>query len=229
MNRINEVEMTTTVHVIETTLKDGFPDPAAAGILAAAKEEGFDGITSVSKAAIFRLKGEFDPEILERIASHLLADGITEIYAVDKPVLDESAGQVFEVTFNPGVMDPVQESAHKALRELGIEEVGGIKTGSKFLFRGNVDRSELDTFAGRYLYNKVIQHEVKAGEDPFPVTPAYKFKKETFKLSGRTDEELEKKTPTDFTVGIAGYPEKHPEAPNMRSDIHFLGSSSCWS
>lgn len=36
------------------------------------------------------------------------------------------------------------------------------------------------------------------------------------------DEELEKKTPTDFTVGIAGYPEKHPEAPNMRSDIHFL-------
>jgi methylenetetrahydrofolate reductase (NADPH) len=36
------------------------------------------------------------------------------------------------------------------------------------------------------------------------------------------DEELEQKTPTDFTIGVAGYPEKHPEAPNMRSDIHFL-------
>ena len=36
------------------------------------------------------------------------------------------------------------------------------------------------------------------------------------------DEELEQKSPTDFTIGIAGYPEKHPEAPNMRSDIHFL-------
>ncbi|MCX6258954.1 MAG: methylenetetrahydrofolate reductase [NAD(P)H] [Bacteroidia bacterium] len=36
------------------------------------------------------------------------------------------------------------------------------------------------------------------------------------------DEELENKTATNFTVGVAGYPEKHVEAPNMRSDLHFL-------
>ncbi len=184
--------MTKPVHIIETTLKDGFPDPVAAGILAAAKEEGLNGITSVSKAAVFRLQGDFSPDVLKKIATHLLADGITEHYAVNSAVLDENTGQVFEVTFNPGVMDPVQESAHKALTELGVEGVSGIKTGSKFLFSGDVDRDAIDTFAGRYLYNTVIQHEVKPGEDPFPVTPAYKFSKETFELAGKTDDELVK-------------------------------------
>ncbi len=36
------------------------------------------------------------------------------------------------------------------------------------------------------------------------------------------DEELKKSNATDFCIGVAGYPEKHFEAPNMQSDIHFL-------
>ena len=36
------------------------------------------------------------------------------------------------------------------------------------------------------------------------------------------DEELKSSAPTNFCIGIAGYPEKHFEAPNMHSDIHFL-------
>ena len=36
------------------------------------------------------------------------------------------------------------------------------------------------------------------------------------------DEELENSSPTDFTIGVAGYPEKHIESPNDFSDLHFL-------
>jgi methylenetetrahydrofolate reductase (NADPH) len=36
------------------------------------------------------------------------------------------------------------------------------------------------------------------------------------------DEDLKNSAPTNFCIGVAGYPEKHFEAPNMRSDIHFL-------
>ncbi|RMA57213.1 methylenetetrahydrofolate reductase [NAD(P)H] [Ulvibacter antarcticus] len=36
------------------------------------------------------------------------------------------------------------------------------------------------------------------------------------------EEGLLNTTPTSFCIGVAGYPEKHFEAPNMDSDIHFL-------
>ena len=36
------------------------------------------------------------------------------------------------------------------------------------------------------------------------------------------EEDLKNSAPTNFCIGVAGYPEKHFEAPNMLSDIHFL-------
>ena len=39
---------------------------------------------------------------------------------------------------------------------------------------------------------------------------------------GKYLEELEISSNTNFCIGVAGYPEKHMEAPNLESDIHFL-------
>ena len=189
---IHEGEMTTSVHTIETTLKENFNDPIAKGILSALTEEGISGIAEVRRVNVFKIKADLDDAALEKIASRLLADSITEDYRVNSSFWDDSSGNIFEIAFNPGVMDPVEQSALKALTELGVKGIDGVKTGSKFLFVGEIGKNELNDFAGRYLYNTVIQHPVEKGEDSFPVMPSYEFELKTVKLSGLSDDELMK-------------------------------------
>jgi Phosphoribosylformylglycinamidine (FGAM) synthase, synthetase domain len=66
-----------------------------------------------------------------------------------------------EIAYNPGVMDPWEESTCKGIRDAGIETVSGVKTGRQYLICGRLTAEQLTFIGEKLLYNRVIQHAVK--------------------------------------------------------------------
>lgn len=74
------------------------------------------------------------------------------------------------------------------------------------------------------LRGDAIKTESSFTPDPKGNQYAIDLVKQVVNLNKGTyiDEDLQGVTPTDFCIGIAGYPEKHFEAPNLKSDMSFL-------
>jgi len=81
---------------------------------------------------IFLVEGDIDAE---RVAREVLADPVTETFVVtpaDKPPALPPGKRVVTVFKHPGVMDPVEASALKAIRDLG-EPVRAVRTGLRWV------------------------------------------------------------------------------------------------
>lgn len=74
------------------------------------------------------------------------------------------------------------------------------------------------------LRGDTLKSDSKFQPDPHGHAHAVDLVKQVINMNNGIylDEELENHTPTQFTVGVAGYPEKHEEAPNMQIDMKYL-------
>ena len=81
-----------------------------------------------------------------------------------------------EVAYNAGVADPVEETIMKAVRDLGVNGVSGVKTAKRYLIQGQLDAHQLETICNRLLVNPIIQHIVKSEQFIFPQNPQYSFR-----------------------------------------------------
>ncbi|PIY84428.1 MAG: phosphoribosylformylglycinamidine synthase, partial [Candidatus Omnitrophica bacterium CG_4_10_14_0_8_um_filter_43_18] len=122
----------------------------------------------------YYIKGTLLPKDIKRICVDILTDPVTQEYSVGK---NRRRNFSVEIAYNPGVMDPWEESLKKAIKDLGVKTEIQVKT-SKIYRRENAEM------------NKVIQHVVLKGENPFPGLPEYKFKLTTIDLLGANDEKL---------------------------------------
>ena len=101
------------------------------------------------------------------ICEQLLVDPITQEYVLGEAKdMDTAHTRVVEVAYNPGVMDPVEESALKGIKDIGIDGAKGVKTSKKYVIKGALTDVQYEVICEKLLYNKLIQHLVRRLNKP---------------------------------------------------------------
>ena len=153
------------LYKIEIKDKPGIFDAVGVGIKKDILDLGIKSVERVSFVQAYIIEGSLFPDDVRRICEELLVDRIAQDYSVNEPgEHNSSTGHnefIVEVAYNAGVMDPVEDSTLKGIRDLGINSVSSIKTAKKYLIRGRLNDIQLKTVAEKLLYNKLIQHIVQ--------------------------------------------------------------------
>jgi len=194
---------------IEVVDKPGIFDAVGQGV----RKDIFDlGISSVKKVKfiqVYILEGNLAENQVIEICQELLTDKVAQEYSViaseakqsknmiaSSPVGIRNDGRgdhIIEVAYNPGVMDPVEASVLKGIRDLGILGAESVKTAKKYILYGKLSPVQLKTISEKLLYNKLIQHVVSnliGSEHIDKCLPAYKFNPVAVDLLKATDTKL---------------------------------------
>ncbi|MBN1366916.1 MAG: phosphoribosylformylglycinamidine synthase subunit PurS, partial [Dehalococcoidales bacterium] len=169
------------MQIIEVTLKSHLPDARGQGLVKDIQDLGITTVTDAHVADIYWLNADLPKAQLERIGRDLLADPVTQDYLCYTPSNKQAAVKTekglyrIEVTNNPGVTDPTEDSIMKAITDLGIK-VKAVKTARRYLIKGKFTKQQLDNIIFRLLINPVIQHVVTEEKYGFIEPPQYKFK-----------------------------------------------------
>ena len=180
---------------IEVKQKDGILDPIGKSIARDIAELGYE-LPQVQVVSIFLLEGSITREEIRRIGDELLIDPIVEQYSFDlKLPLQSETHHVVEIAYNPGVMDPVEASTIKGIRDLGVKGIAAVRTARQYHVYGKFSSKEIESITNSVLMNPLIQHVVR---DPSHVpatlglnsSTVTKFNVITVDLLGANDKRL---------------------------------------
>jgi phosphoribosylformylglycinamidine synthase len=161
---------------IEVRDKKGIYDAVAEGLKKDIKDLGIKDVRGVEYIQVYTIRGNFFRKELCRIAEDVLTDKVSQECSYDGPfrVKRSKRCHVIEIAYNPGVMDPVEESVMKAAKDMGITGITSTGTSKKYVIKGPISKKQVDKVTDRLLYNKIIQHVVVHREDEIALQP-YKF------------------------------------------------------
>ena len=177
------------MHRVEVYLNPQLPDARGLGLVKDIHDLGIKAVSAVRVVDIYWLDADLSPDKLELVCHQLLADPVTQNYHCSAPStaikgeVDKQSHTV-EVTYNAGVTDPVEDTVLKAVQDLGVAGVRGVKTAKRYLIQGWLDAQQLETICSRLLVNPIIQHVVKSEQTIFQQNPEYKFRLNQFNIQG---------------------------------------------
>ncbi len=178
---------------VEVSVKPDLPDPRGEALKADIRDLGIDSVQQVRVSDVYLLEGKLTPKELELICSQLLADSIVERYAIgESPLIAPQEARAVEVAYNPGVMDPVEESVSKGIRDLGVKSLKSVKTAKRYYLWGTLSNGDIELIANKLLVNSVIQHVVTDGEKASLPPADYQFSRKEVELLTLDDDGLVK-------------------------------------
>ena len=170
-------------------MKDGFRDPRGEALQKDVRDLGIITVKQVRVSDIYLLEGNLVKTEVRRICEELLADPVVEEYSYNE-VPPPQGSHLVEVAYNPGVIDPVEESVRKGIRDLGITTVDSVRTAKRYLLWGELSDEAFQSICDKLLVNSVIQHAVTKREAISVPSLRYEFALNTVDLLNMDDSEL---------------------------------------
>ena len=195
---------------IEVFTKEHFTDSIGNEIASEVEHVGITSVDEIRMVQVYLVEGDLSGEDIERICSELLIDGLTQDYiCIDGPPNQpdgEQAGKIkygtkwqgnnvhtIEVTRKRGVMDPVDSTVVKGIKDLGLI-ARSVKTAKRFLLAGKITTDQLETIASKVLANKIIEDVFIDKDNLFyegkNETVDYVFHKQELDILDADDEQL---------------------------------------
>jgi len=178
---------------IEIHNKKGVFDPFGHGLKKDIEDLGITGVKKVLTSQVFIISGDLSIKDVHRICQELLVDPITQEYKIlENYTLTKvhDSYRIVEVAYNPGVMDPVEESARKAIKDLGVAGIKSVRTRKKYFIEGTLTDRQFKIICDRLLYNRVIQHIVIDHPQTDISVKDYRFKLITVDIINATNDRL---------------------------------------
>ncbi len=145
--------------------KEGVFDALGEGVKKDIEDLGLVRVDAVRVVQVYLIEGEISEPAIDLICSELLTDKITQDYSFSSAgscrLKSGDGDHVVEIAYNPGVMDPVEESTLKGIRDLGIPAVVSVRTARQYHLKGRLSPEHFKLITEKVLANKLIQHVVK--------------------------------------------------------------------
>ncbi len=149
---------------IEIKDKTGVFDAAGDSVLKDILDCGIRSVKDVKVTQVYLISGDLSEKDARKIASELLTDPIVQDHTVtpddDSKLTPASGCTAIEISYNTGVMDPVEESTLKGIADLKIPGAAAVRTSKIYFIYGKPSAIELDFITNKVLMNKLIQHVV---------------------------------------------------------------------